>query len=130
MDVELIPFAIDHAEGVAALCAAEGWMSLGEAARVIFRYTAPGAIALSALDRDGTVVGTAHLLTDGFLGYLTTVLVTPSRRGQGIGRRLIDEMFAVSGIVRMELLSEPASQGFYASRPHKTFPAFRIYPPA
>jgi N-acetylglutamate synthase-like GNAT family acetyltransferase len=51
--------------------------------------TAPGVIALVALDGT-TVVGVAELLTDGeVMGYLGLLVVAERVRGRGIGETLV-----------------------------------------
>jgi ribosomal protein S18 acetylase RimI-like enzyme len=49
----------------------------------------PGSTILLA-DDSGTVVGTATVGFDGHRGWIYYLGVKPSRRGEGIGRRLID----------------------------------------
>ena len=48
--------------------------------------------------------------------------------GQGLGRALIDDLFARTGANRIDTLAEVDAAGFYESLPHKTKPGFRLYP--
>lgn len=67
---------------------------------------APGVLALTAHD-DGELVGVAELLTDGaVVAYLGLLLVSRQARRRGVGRSLIGELFARSGLSRIDLLSE------------------------
>jgi ribosomal protein S18 acetylase RimI-like enzyme len=123
---EVNPFEHRHAEGVARLCAAEGWPSWTTEA-VAAAFSAPGVVALVAEDHE-EVVGAAQLLTDGAVtAYLGLLVVAADARGEGIGRGLIQELFRRSGLTRMDLLSEDASTGFYESLRHKTKPGYRLY---
>jgi ribosomal protein S18 acetylase RimI-like enzyme len=71
-------------------------------------------------------VGFAHAMSDGIEAYLAVLAVARHRRREGIGSRLIDEIFARTGVSRMDLLS--AAADFYRSRPHTRFEGFRLYP--
>jgi ribosomal protein S18 acetylase RimI-like enzyme len=59
---------------------------------------------------ENEVVGFAELLTDGeVMAYLALLVVSMRARRRGIGRALIRDLFARSGLSRMDLLSEPDS---------------------
>ncbi|GLZ81753.1 hypothetical protein Afil01_65600 [Actinorhabdospora filicis] len=121
-------FTTAHLTGVMALCAAENWPSWSDPETVTRALTAPGVIALVALDGE-TVAGFAHALTDGVTtAYLATLVTAADRRGQGIGKRLVAAVFDRCGLSRMDLLAEDDSVGFYASLTHRVKPGFRIYP--
>jgi ribosomal protein S18 acetylase RimI-like enzyme len=102
------PFPQEHLDEVVALCAAEGWPSWTRenAARA---FSAPNVLALVALE-ENEVVGVAELLTDGeVMAYLALLVVSMRARRRGIGRALIRDLFARSGLSRMDLLSEKDS---------------------
>jgi predicted N-acetyltransferase YhbS len=61
------------------------------------------------------------------MACLAPLFVAERVRGRGIGRALIEDLFARSGLERMDLLSEQASVAFYESMPHKAKPGYRIY---
>ncbi len=120
------PFAKAHVAGVVALCAAEGWPSWTPE-RVVRALSAPGVVALVAVEED-RVVGVAELLTDGeVIGYLGLLVVSANARRRGVARTLIRELFDRSSLIRLDLLSEDDSVAFYESLPHKVKPGFRLY---
>jgi ribosomal protein S18 acetylase RimI-like enzyme len=127
--VEIVDFAPEYLAGVLALTEAEGWPSFGaDPERALRVLTAPGVYTLVALS-EGRVIGLARALGDGELSaYLAELAVAPAYRGQGIGGRLIEAVFARCGAIRLDLLSEPESEGFYERRLHRRKPGFRLYP--
>jgi predicted N-acetyltransferase YhbS len=122
----IVPFEPRHVEGVVRLCEAEGWPSWSNDS-VHAAFAAPGVLALIAEDGE-TVVGAAHLLTDGtVIAYLGLLVVAAEARGEGIGRALVDELFRRSGLRRIDVLSEDGSTAFYESLPHRSKPGYRLY---
>ncbi|RDI49030.1 GNAT family N-acetyltransferase [Nocardia mexicana] len=131
--MRVVQYADEHLDGIVALCRAEGWPSypadLDGADRAL---RAPGSLTLVAIDGHGAiddiaVVGFAHALSDGWWGYLSLLLVAEHRRREGIGVRLVKELFRRSGVTRLDLITDEASE-FYRSRPHTSFEGFRLYP--
>jgi predicted N-acetyltransferase YhbS len=122
----LVPFAEEHVDRVAALCAAEGWPSWTPE-RTRRALQGAGVIAVVALDgRD--VVGVAELLTDGaVMAYLAPLVVAEGMRGRGVGDALVREAARRSGLDRVDLLAEDSALGFYERFPHKRKPGVRIY---
>jgi ribosomal protein S18 acetylase RimI-like enzyme len=126
---EVVRFAPEHLAGVLRLCVAEGWPSLpGNPERALRALTAPGVITVVAVE-EHDVVGFAQMFSDGEIqAFLATLAVDGLRRGQGIGRALVTEALLLSGVERVDLLSEEESVGFYRSFPHFAKPGFRLYP--
>jgi ribosomal protein S18 acetylase RimI-like enzyme len=123
---EIEAFDQGHVDGIVRLCTAEGWPSWTPTT-VAEAFTAPGVIAVTALN-EGEVVGAAHLLTDGHVvAYLALLIVQRDSRGRGIGRALVTDLFERSGLARIDLLSESDSTSFYESLPHKVKLGYRIY---
>jgi predicted N-acetyltransferase YhbS len=127
--MEFVAFSEDHLPGVLRLCEAEGWRSFpADPARAVRALTAPGVVAVVAVE-DGEVVGFAQLLTDGEIqAYLCGVAVATTARGGGVGTKLVEEAFARSGAQRVDLLALDESEGFYRSFGHRAMPGYRIYP--
>ncbi len=120
------PFSEAHADEVVALCRAEGWPSWTHE-KVARAFSAPGVLALVALDGD-ELGGVAELLTDGeVMAYLALLVVSQAARRRGVGRELIRHLLGQSGLSRMDLLSEAESTAFYESFPHKQKPGYRLY---
>jgi len=114
---------------VIRLCEAEGWESYcADAERTYRALSATNVICLVAAE-DDRVIGFAQCLSDGAIrAYLANMVVEASRRGTGIGKMLVNEVLARCDAVYIDLLSEDAAQGFYATFPHRTIPGYRIYP--
>jgi predicted N-acetyltransferase YhbS len=127
--MDYISFGAQHLDGVIRLTDAEDWASLGaDRARALRMLTAPGVVTVVAL-HDGEVVGFARALSDGELvACLTDIAVSARHRREGLGRRLIDEIFARTGAERMDLLSVPGAEVFYRSLPHRPWAGYRVYP--
>jgi GNAT superfamily N-acetyltransferase len=124
---QLVSFSTAHTDGVSALCAAQGWPSWTPE-RTERALSAPGVIAVVALDDVGEVVGVAQMLTDGaVVAYLGVLVVAHRLRGQGLGRKLMLEAARRTGLERFDLLSEDDALPFYESFPHKRKPGVRIY---
>jgi ribosomal protein S18 acetylase RimI-like enzyme len=124
---DVVPFDPSHLCGVLDLCRNEGWLTFSanpELAKA--SLTAPGVLALVAVD--GTrVVGFAQALTDGAAqAHLSLLATAHDRRREGIGRKLVQETLRRCGAMRMDLVTDTAEE-FYASLPHRRFHGFRIY---
>lgn len=120
------PFSPAHVSGVVTLCAAEGWPSwtLDSVERA---FSAPGVEALVAIDGD-EVVGAAQLVTDGVvIAYLGMIVVASKARRRGIGRSLIGELVARTGVSRVDLLTEARAVPFYESFSHRPKRGYRLY---
>ena len=90
--------------------------------------SAPGAVTWVARHGE-TVVGLAHLLTDGLIqAHLSLVGVLPAYRRQGVARNLLREVFRAGGSKWLDLQAELGSEDFYRSFRHQESVGFRIYP--
>jgi len=113
---------------VIGLCKAERWESyVVDPERTYRALSAPGVITVVAVEK-GKVLGFAQSLTDGAIrAYLANMVVLTSKRGSGIGRRLVQEVLARSKAVYIDLLSTDGSDAFYEKFPHHRFPGYRLY---
>jgi predicted N-acetyltransferase YhbS len=124
---QIVSFEPPLTAGVVALCAAAGWESY-TAERAPKALTAPGVTCLVALDGDD-VIGVAQMLSDDEINaYLAILIVAEGMRNQGVGRALVEELFARTGVERMDLLSTDQAVEFYGRFEHKQKPGFRLYP--
>lgn len=116
-------------DGIIVLCLAEEWPSLPEdPVRALRVLTAPGVTTVVAVDGE-RIVGFAQMFSDGEIqAFLTSIAVEESRRGEGLGRSLVEEALRLAGGDRVDLLSEEGAAGFYRSFPHFEKPGFRLYP--
>lgn len=82
-----------------------------------FRTMIEGA-ALTVVAVDGDrIVGFARALCDGATNaYISTVAVAPDRRGQGIGRQLVERLMSgdTDGRITWVLRARPDSVGFWS----------------
>lgn len=70
-------------------------------------------------------------LGDGVLqSHLGFVAVHPEDRRRGIARLLVVATFQATGTLRMDLITDPAAEGFYEGFAHKAMSGYRIYPGA
>jgi GNAT superfamily N-acetyltransferase len=128
--VTIARFDRSHLAGILTLCEAEGWPSLPtDPERALGILGGERALTAIALDGD-TVVGFAFAFVgDGALdAYLSMMAVHANRRREGIARRLLGELFRLSGVQRIDLLAETGSEPFYESLPHFKLQGYRIYP--
>lgn len=117
-----------HAGELAELCHSEGWDSWEDPVAVASAMLAPGVTALVAL-KEGGLVGAVQVLGDGQINWVIgTLIVAPSYRSQGIGRRLIAESFIATGAKRLDLLTENDGPAFYRQLPGREMAGFRLYP--
>ena len=127
--VRIADFEPGYLAGVLRLTEAEGWPSFAaDPERALRVLSAPGVYAVVGLAGE-TVVGFARALGDGELtAYLAELAVDSAYRGRGVGRQLIDAVFARCGAIRIDLLAEPSAEDFYRLLPHRQKPGYRLYP--
>lgn len=127
-DFEVRRFLPADLDGVIELCRAEGWESYSaDQQRTLRALTGPGVITIVAT-REQEVCGFAQMLSDGAIrAYLANIAVAARWRGIGIGRRLIEQLFAEAGPLYVDLLATEAAGRFYETMRHRRLPGYRIY---
>ena len=121
-------FESRHLAEVVRLCVTEGWMSYADPAIALRALTAPGSIAVAAVEEGGAVVGFVQLQSDGAVhAHVSNILVAAPHRQARIGRGLLEEAFARSGARYLDLVSTEGADDFYRSFDHKEFRGFRLY---
>jgi ribosomal protein S18 acetylase RimI-like enzyme len=120
-----------HLSGVVEICRSLEWDNFRHDPTFTRRsLTAPGVTAIVAVTRDlGKVVGFAQVFGDGvFQAHLGLLAVEEKWRRGGIGKGLVEEVFAEVGAERIDLISSDESLNFYRSLKHREQVGFRIYP--
>ncbi|MDT0186256.1 GNAT family acetyltransferase [Microbacterium sp. ARD31] len=128
MTVEIRPFHVAETEAVVALWHAVGltrpWNNPHQ--DISRKLTVQPELFLVAV-ADGEIVGTVMAGYDGHRGWLYYLASDPSRRGQGIGRRLVEEAedrLLALGCPKVQLMVRPdngIAQGFYESLDYVPF---------
>jgi len=114
-----MPFTIravrdDEIHDVRRLLVAGGWSGVRMEPENLAQLIANARTAVVAVDDDGHVLGFARALGDGlFNGYLSMLVVDPSRRGEGIGRALVEHVMGANLDMTWVLRSRPEVRGFY-----------------
>ena len=107
------PFETDDLDVVRNLLLAGGWTGPRMDRDNLALLIENAHTALVAVDGD-TVVGFARALGDGvFNGYLSMLVVDEARRGQGIGRALVERVMGSNLDMTWVLRARPEVQGFY-----------------
>ena len=77
------------------------------------------SLAVVTARQDGRLIGLARLVGDGqTIAYLQDILVAPDHQHRGIGRELLQRIFAPFSDVRQKVLitdDEPSQRAFYES---------------
>jgi len=93
------------------------WWSRGRSVAEVQTVLGASDVVLAAIDSDrDELVGFARALTDGvFVAVVLDVIVAGNRRGEQIGRMLMQEMLRrLDGVNSIELVCQPDLEAFYA----------------
>jgi ribosomal protein S18 acetylase RimI-like enzyme len=126
--VEIRTYSREYLDPIIRMCEGISFAtSLSDPDRADRAMSAPGAIALVALE-DGEVVGFSHSITDGALqAYLSMILVSPEHQRRGIASALIDATMDRSGAIRLDLLSSEGAEPLYRTYSFRREPGYRLY---
>jgi N-acetylglutamate synthase-like GNAT family acetyltransferase len=117
MAVEYRPITPDDCQAVRQLLSESGWEQRVQDP-VRFRTMVERADRTVVVIEDSRVIGFARALCDGVSnGYISTVVVAPDKRGQGIGTEMVKRLMAVEegGNVTWVLRAGRNSSGFWKS---------------
>jgi GNAT superfamily N-acetyltransferase len=129
--MEIVAYQRAHLEPILALAAGAEFSSslLADAERAHRALSAPGAVALVAVEADEPL-GFAHTISDSaFQAYLVLLVVAPAARRRGVGRALVEETLRRCGAIRLDLISTEEAEPFYRGFDHGgPWPGYRLYP--
>jgi ribosomal protein S18 acetylase RimI-like enzyme len=128
MTVEIRPFAIAETDAVVELWDAAGLTRPWNDPRkdIERKLTVQPELFLVAVDGD-RVVGSVMAGYDGHRGWLYYLASVPDRRGEGIGRRLVEDAekaLVALGCPKVQLMVRPdnvSARGFYEALGYKSF---------
>ncbi len=96
-----------------------GWSKYTENPELLSEGVGASLRVATAWDATGRLVGLARLVGDGYtIVYLQDILVRPQWQRTGVGRWLMEEVFAPYAHVRQQVLltdDEPRQRAFYES---------------
>ena len=108
--MEVVDLGPEDADELAALFGDHDWWTDRTPAEV-HAALAGTDIALGIRD-DGTLVAAARVLADGtFYGTVYDVIVAEDRRGEGVGRRLMEAVVDCDGLTELEVLDLRCREG-------------------
>ncbi len=111
--MEFRPITPEDYDPVRQFLAEMGWQSRVSDPELFRRLIEKSDRTVVALD-DASVVGFARALCDDVSnGYISMVAVVPDRRGQGIGRKLIEYLIHDNPNITWVLRARPGSEGFW-----------------
>ncbi|WP_349864640.1 GNAT family N-acetyltransferase [Leifsonia sp. WHRI 6310E] len=110
--------ALPETPDLVALYAAVGWSAYTRDPERL-ALAVRGSLGVATCWSAGSLVGLARVVGDGVtIAYLQDVLVHPRFQRRGIGRRLVELVFAALDDVRQHVLltdAEPGQRAFYES---------------
>ena len=106
--IRIVPFVGDHSAGAWRLSQQAGWPHRPEDWALTLSVS-NGVVALQG----GTVVGTALATIFGTVAMLNMIIVDARLRGQGLGRRLMEEVVAFAGTREMRLVATEEGMPLY-----------------
>lgn len=103
----------------------EGWSNL-VAKHQQTKAAWKGSNLAVVAEQDGRLVGCLRALTDGAVTlYVCELIIEKSRRGSGIGGKLMQHVHDLHPETRMELLASSTSRSYYEAKKFRAFYGFR-----
>ncbi len=103
--------SVDDIAAGLRLCRASGWNQVQEDWRLFLESPGSGAVAI---ERAGSILGTAAYLRYGALAWIAMMLVDPAERGAGLGKQLLAEaLSALADAPCIGLDATPAGEPLY-----------------
>lgn len=103
----------------------EGWSNL-VAKQQQTKAAWQGSNLAVVAEQDGQLVGCLRALTDGAVTlYVCELIIEKSRRGSGIGGKLMQHVHDLYPETRMELLASTTSRSYYEAKKFRAFYGFR-----
>ncbi|TSE06939.1 GNAT family N-acetyltransferase [Mesorhizobium intechi] len=109
-EIEIRDFGPDHIEGAVALSRQENWPHRPQDWQMALQLSS-GAVAL---DDDGRVAGTILVTPYGMdCAMINMVIVDKNARGKGLGRKLMEQAFALAGNRPLRLVATAVGMPLY-----------------
>ncbi|WP_233569646.1 GNAT family N-acetyltransferase [Planomicrobium sp. Y74] len=103
----------------------EGWSNL-VAKHQQTKAAWQGSNLAVVAEQDGQLIGCLRALTDGAVTlYVCELIIEKSRRGSGIGGKLMQYVHDLYPETRMELLASTTSRSYYEAKKFRAFYGFR-----
>ncbi|MCM3609722.1 GNAT family N-acetyltransferase [Planococcus sp. MERTA32b] len=103
----------------------EGWSNL-VAKHQQTKAAWQGSNLAVVAEQDGQLIGCLRALTDGAVTlYVCELLIEKSRRGSGIGGKLMQYVHDLHPGTRVELLASSTSRSYYEAKKFRAFYGFR-----
>lgn len=103
----------------------EGWSNL-VAKHQQTKAAWQGSNLAVVAEQEGRLVGCLRALTDGAVTlYVCELIIEKSRRGSGIGGKLMQHVHDLHPETRMELLASSTSRSYYEAKKFRAFYGFR-----
>ena len=110
-------FPGDMLARIAGLYISAKWIGEGDDISFLLPALQGSFLVVGAFDDHGRIIGIARALSDGCSdAYIQDVVVSPDNRGEGVGRKLVENLVAglqEKGVDWIALVGEPGTEEFY-----------------
>ncbi|XKE94698.1 GNAT family N-acetyltransferase [Metaplanococcus flavidus] len=124
-ELKIRPYEEPDFQAIHQLNEQEGWSNL-VANHVQTKAAWQGSNLAVVAEQDGQLVGCLRALTDGAVTlFVCELIIEKSRRGTGIGGKLMQHVHDLYPGTRMELLASSTSRTYYETKKFRAFYGFR-----